>query len=106
VWRRAPAGLWLGEAKLAACGIHVRRGVAVHGFALDVATPIEAWQAIVPCGLPGAQLVSVERASGRRPPPVAEVARRAAPVLCRALGYDAAPRDCLPAAARDTMAPA
>ena len=38
-WRRDPAGLWLGEAKLGACGIHVARGVSTHGWALNVATP-------------------------------------------------------------------
>ena len=38
-WRRDPAGVWLDGKKLAACGIHVARGVSVHGFALDVDTP-------------------------------------------------------------------
>lgn len=51
VWQRDPAGLWLGGKKLAACGIHVARGVSVHGFALDVATPPAAWKRIRPCGL-------------------------------------------------------
>lgn len=50
-WQREPAGVWHGGAKLAACGIHVARGVSVHGFALDVATPREAWARIRPCGL-------------------------------------------------------
>ncbi len=50
-WQRDPAGVWHDGAKLAACGIHVARGVSVHGFALDVATPRDAWQRIRPCGL-------------------------------------------------------
>jgi lipoyl(octanoyl) transferase len=50
-WQRDPAGLWRNGAKLAACGIHVARGVSIHGFALDVATPREAWARIRPCGL-------------------------------------------------------
>jgi lipoyl(octanoyl) transferase len=50
-WRRDPAGVWRGDAKLAACGIHVARGVPVHGFALNVATPPEMWKRIRPCGL-------------------------------------------------------
>jgi lipoyl(octanoyl) transferase len=79
--------LWLGDDKLAACGIHIRRGVAIHGFALDVATPPEAWRAIVPCGLSGARVVSIERASGSPAPSIEAVARRAAPAVCRALGY-------------------
>lgn len=50
-WRCEPAGVWIEDAKIAACGIHVARGVSVHGFALDVATPAEAWARIRPCGL-------------------------------------------------------
>lgn len=88
-WRRDPAGLWLGDAKLAACGLHVRRGVAVHGFAFDVATPPEAWSAINPCGL-CARLTSIaaerrERGLGA-PPSVAEVAGLVGPRLTEALG--------------------
>lgn len=50
-WRRDPAGVWWEGAKLAACGIHVARGVPVHGFALNVDTPPSVWQRIRPCGL-------------------------------------------------------
>jgi lipoyl(octanoyl) transferase len=50
-WQRDPAGVWKDGAKLAACGIHVARGVSIHGFALDVATSREAWARIRPCGL-------------------------------------------------------
>ncbi|MGE0870972.1 MAG: lipoyl(octanoyl) transferase LipB [Kofleriaceae bacterium] len=55
-WRRNPAGVWHGDAKLAACGIHIARGVSVHGFALDVATPRDAWGRIRPCGLAAPQV--------------------------------------------------
>ena len=50
-WRRDPAGVWCGDAKIAACGIHVARGVTVHGFAVDVDTPAHAWARIRACGL-------------------------------------------------------
>ncbi len=69
-WQRDPAGVWKDGAKLAACGIHVARGVSVHGFALDVATPREDWARIRPCGLATPQIslsalrgapISVER---------------------------------------------
>ncbi len=50
-FRRAPIGVWVGDAKLAAIGIHVSRHVAVHGLALNVTTPLEMFQTIVPCGL-------------------------------------------------------
>jgi len=55
-WQRDPAGVWKNGAKLAACGIHVARGVSIHGFALDVATPRDAWARIRPCGLATPQI--------------------------------------------------
>ena len=78
-FRRDPAGVWLGDHKLAACGIHVARGVVVHGFALDVATPASAWRAIRPCGLalPQVSLVAARGAAIE----VAEVARVIGPLV-------------------------
>ncbi len=61
VWQRDPAGVWIDGAKIAACGIHVARGVSVHGFALDVATPADAWARIRPCGLAVPQTSVVAR---------------------------------------------
>jgi len=86
VWRRDPAGLWLGDAKIAACGLHVRRNVAVHGWAFNVATPPDPWQLIVPCGLACARVTSV--AEHTAVPPMEVVAERAAPLLAHALGRD------------------
>jgi lipoyl(octanoyl) transferase len=92
-WQRDPAGVWLDGAKLAACGLHVRRGVAVHGYALNVSTPPEAWQAIVPCGLP-TPVTSIELERRKRglgaAPSVEEVARRVGPRLSDALGIQPA----------------
>lgn len=63
-WQRDPAGVWCGEAKLAACGIHVARGVTTHGFALDVSTPASAWARIRACGLE-APHASIAHITGR-----------------------------------------
>jgi lipoyl(octanoyl) transferase len=82
-FRRDPAGLWLGQAKLAACGIHVARGVSIHGWALDVDTPTDAWRRIVPCGLSTPQ-ISLARARGSAIG-VAEVAAELEPRLARVL---------------------
>ncbi len=62
-WQRDPAGIWRADEKLAACGIHVSRGVTVHGFALDVDTPLAMWRRIKPCGLDVPQL-SLAKARG------------------------------------------
>lgn len=82
-WQRDPAGVWLAGEKLAACGIHVARGVSVHGFALDVATPAEAWRRIRPCGLAVPQ-VSLARARGA-PIEVERVAHALGPRVARAV---------------------
>jgi lipoate-protein ligase B len=86
-WRRDPAGVWLGPAKLAACGIHIARGVSVHGFALNVCTPSDAWRGIRPCGLSCAQISLADALAARELPPVSveQVAAAAGPRLVAAL---------------------
>ncbi|APB33883.1 Lipoate-protein ligase B [Gloeomargarita lithophora Alchichica-D10] len=46
-------GVWVGDTKVAAIGIKVRRGVTMHGFALNVCTDLTAFDRIVPCGIRG-----------------------------------------------------
>lgn len=82
-WRRDIPGVWLGGKKLAACGIHVARGVSVHGFALDVDTPAAAWRTIRPCGLDVPQ-ISLAAARGA-PITVAEVAQELGPRIAGAV---------------------
>jgi lipoyl(octanoyl) transferase len=82
-WRRDPAGVWLDGKKLAACGIHVARGVSVHGWAINVDTPASAWARIKPCGLDVPQL-SMTQAAGRSLT-VDEVAIELAPRILDAL---------------------
>jgi lipoate-protein ligase B len=86
-FRREPAGVWLDDRKLAACGIHLARGVSVHGFALDVATPPEAWRPIRPCGreLPQISLAAALAARGQPAATVERVAIEVGPRVARAL---------------------
>ena len=49
------------EAKIAALGVHISRGVTTHGFALNVRTDLEYFDLIVPCGLSGRPVTSMER---------------------------------------------
>jgi lipoyl(octanoyl) transferase len=65
-------GVWVGDAKLAAIGMRVSRGVTSHGFALNCATDLARFNAIVPCGLPEAAACSLSGLLGREVP-VAEV---------------------------------
>jgi len=65
-------GVWVEGEKVASIGIGVRRWVAWHGFALNVGADLSGFAAIVPCGLPGVTMTSMERLLGR-PVPMAAV---------------------------------
>jgi lipoyl(octanoyl) transferase len=94
-------GVWVGEEKIASLGVHLSRWITTHGFALNVATDVGAFAGIVPCGLPGVTLTSIERITGVDWP-LAEVARRLAPrfgaKLDRELVESAPPAEMLAAA--------
>ena len=49
------------EAKIAALGVHISRAVTTHGFALNVSTDLDYFDLIVPCGLTGKPVTSMER---------------------------------------------
>ncbi|MBA2426665.1 MAG: lipoyl(octanoyl) transferase LipB [Actinobacteria bacterium] len=63
--RDRATGVWVGARKLAAIGVKVTRGVTMHGFALNVTTDLEMFRGIVPCGLEGRWVTSIEQETGR-----------------------------------------
>jgi lipoyl(octanoyl) transferase len=57
-------GVWTRGKKIASIGIHVKQWVTWHGFALNVTTDLAHFDRIVPCGIDGVEMTSVERETG------------------------------------------
>jgi lipoyl(octanoyl) transferase len=54
-----------GEAKIAALGIHISRGVTSHGVALNVNTDLSFFNLIIPCGITSKPVTSMAKELGR-----------------------------------------
>lgn len=70
-------GVWVDDQKIASVGVHVSRWITTHGFALNLSTDLSYFSSIVPCGLHGVRMTSVEAQTGRRME-MEEVSRRLA----------------------------
>jgi lipoate-protein ligase B len=66
--REGLTGVWTQGRKIASMGIHVKRWVTWHGFALNVLTRLEDFEHIVPCGIDGVVMTSVAKELGERTP--------------------------------------
>lgn len=78
--QRDPAapGVWMnddggGLAKICAVGVRIRRGVSLHGIALNVQTDLNYFSLIVPCGLADRRVTSMKQLLGDRAPSMSKV---------------------------------
>jgi lipoyl(octanoyl) transferase len=90
-------GIWVNRAapdctaaKVCAIGVRIRRGVSLHGLALNVSTDLRYFDLIVPCGLQGRAVTSLQKLLGGAVPPVARVKDVLARSLTDAIGVGAA----------------
>ncbi len=91
-------------AKICAVGVRVKKGVTLHGLALNVDPDMHQFELIDPCGL-GRPVTSMRRMLGERCPSILAVRAVLHRELCRRLGGgpdcdDAGPRDAAAAQAR------
>ena len=61
----ACTGVWTPQGKIVAMGIRVSGGVSLHGFALNVRTDLRYFGMIVPCGIQGRAVATMEQCLGR-----------------------------------------
>lgn len=73
-------GVWVRGDKICALGLHVHRGVTMHGIALNLDPDLSGYGLIVPCGVTDGGVTSVAEIIGAAPTPA-----EAAPSLAAAL---------------------
>lgn len=61
------------HAKIAAMGVRVRKWISMHGLALNITTNLEHFRLIVPCGLVGRQVTSLQAEMGAGCPAMSDV---------------------------------
>lgn len=79
VWVPSPASP-AGLDKIAAVGLHFRRGVSMHGLALNLRTDLRGFSLIVPCGITDASVTRLAEHDPQAPSP-----EQAAPAVLDAI---------------------
>ena len=54
-------GVWVGDEKIAALGVRIRRWVTMHGFSINVNTDLTFYDGIIPCGIFDHGITSMEQ---------------------------------------------
>ena len=59
-------GVWVQDKKIASIGIHVTRGVTMHGLAINVNTDLSYFDNIISCGIQGVKMTSLDKELGKK----------------------------------------
>ncbi len=86
--RAGMTGVWVGQRKIASIGVGIRRWTTLHGFALNIATDLAYFDAIVPCGIEGCRMTSIAH-EGRPDATMIDVAHLVADAFVEEFGYSA-----------------
>ena len=62
-------GVWVAEKKIAAVGMHFKRGHSMHGFALNLRVEEDPWSHFTPCGFEDGTVVSLHQLTEVAPAP-------------------------------------
>ena len=58
--REGLTGIWVGPRKIGSIGVGIKRWTTCHGFALNVSPDLSYFRDIVPCGIDGCEMTSIE----------------------------------------------
>jgi lipoyl(octanoyl) transferase len=58
-------GVWVSERKIGSIGLHVSKGITMHGFAVNVDNDLQPFEWVVPCGIDGVRMTSLYLETGR-----------------------------------------
>lgn len=83
-------GVWIPDgnalAKVCAIGVRIRKGVSMHGLALNVDTDLRYFELIVPCGLAGRGVTSLKKLAGDRVTEIEAVKKMLVEHFCARFG--------------------
>lgn len=65
--KEGQTGVWVEDRKIASIGVKISRWVTYHGFALNVSTDLSAFDFIIPCGISGVKMTSIQEVTGMVP---------------------------------------
>ena len=63
----ANPGVWISGQKIASVGVRIKQRISTHGLALNVSNDLSIFDHIVPCGLVGRQVTSMEKILKKAP---------------------------------------
>ncbi len=59
-------GVWVEDKKIASIGIHVSRGVTMHGLAVNISTDLSYFDNIISCGIEGVKMTTIDKELGKK----------------------------------------
>ena len=59
-------GVWVEDKKIASIGIHVSRGITMHGLAVNISTDLSYFDNIISCGIEGVKMTTIDKELGKK----------------------------------------
>lgn len=80
-------GVWVGNEKITAIGLAIKRGVTMHGFAFNVNSILQHFMLIVPCGIVGKGVTSIEKLTSKKAD-FEEMNKEVLEYFCKVFSYE------------------